>query len=129
MDKRIRVLFLDADQGFLPSNEMLGAELEVTTFGCENVYSQPSANDCAKIKKITSNNEVDLVVIGNNLGSGVTRAMFVGEAVKKRTIIVWNSYSPLLGMETHYENMGFTNFTSRGRLRHKVCEILETGLL
>jgi hypothetical protein len=128
MDKKIKVLFLDADQFFLPSSEMLGAELEVITFGCKDVYSEPSTKDCVEIMKITSNKEVDLVVIGNNLGSGVTRAMFVNEAMKEKTIIVWNNYSPLLGVENCYKNMGFANFVSRGCLRCKVCELFGVDL-
>lgn len=122
--KTVRVLFLDDAPWHLPDLTSQGVRLEVIQegqWGSMNVYSAPR-QVCEAVKKLTTSKEVDIVVVGNNLGAGVAKAKAIAEDMKEKTIVVWNSYSR--GNEAHYARLGLTHFGSRTDLRQMVSALL-----
>lgn len=74
------------------------------------------------IKTMTENKEVDIVVVGNNWQSGLTRAREIADDLKAKTIVVWHRYEP--EAEKPYAELGFQHFCSRRDLRKKLKELL-----
>lgn len=53
----------------------------------------------------------DAVIIGNNRGHGQERAKLIPVAMRDRTMIVWNAFTP--GEEAPYRWLGFSHFGQR----------------
>lgn len=77
---------------------------------------------CAKARRCTEAKEVDLVILGNNVGTGLANAKFIADAMKEKTIVVWYDYS--LGQEAPYADMGFKHFCSRNDLEKLIPTVL-----
>lgn len=120
----VKVLFLDDAPWFLPDLTPHGVELEVVqegTWGMMSVYSAPT-QVCEAVKKLTANKEVDIVVVGNNMGAGVPKARAVADDMKEMTIVVWNSYYQ--GVEAPYDGLGLKHFGSRSDLERLIPAML-----
>jgi len=65
----------------------------------------------------------DLVVIGNNLGTGFEYARLIPEAMRSRTLIVWNWYK--VGNEETYTSYGFEHFCSRDEQVEYLLKMLD----
>ncbi len=79
---------------------------------------------CRKIQKLTSQGEVDIVVIGNNRGAGLERAEAVAPSLRDQTIITAHQYQLGGELEELYAPKGFKHFCKRNNLRNKVKEVL-----
>jgi len=77
---------------------------------------------CANAQRLTMEKAVDLVILGNNLGTGLTNAEFIADPMKEKTIVVWNYYQP--GQEDPYAAMGFRHFCSRRDLEKFIPKVL-----
>jgi len=83
---------------------------------CNVLLLQPLAYEDAipaevqQIRQITSEH-VDAIIIGNNVGAGVSRAREIRPEMRDKTMIVWNDYCP--GNEAPYAALGFQYFGSR----------------
>ncbi len=114
--KTVKVLFLDDMPGFLPDLTEYDIKLEVLQeahWSTRDVY-YVSPRICETVKKLTTSKEVDIVVVGNNLGAGVTKAMSIADDMKEMTVVVWNFYHK--GLEANYSAIGFKHFGSRNDL-------------
>src|SRR3989344_2701733 len=118
--KIVKVLFLDDAPWFLPDLTPHGIKLEVVQegmWGTMNVYSAP-AKVCEAVKKLTAGKEVDIVVVGNNMGAGVPKAKAIADGMKEMTVVVWNSY--YRGNEAPYAALGSNRFGSPPNLRQLI---------
>jgi hypothetical protein len=122
--KIVKVLLLDDAPWFLPDLEAQGVKIEVIQeglWGTLSVYeARPKTLEI--IKRLTENKEVDLIVVGNNMGAGVPKAMAIADAMKEQTIVVWNYYCK--GDEAPYSAIGFKQFGSRTALERLVPALL-----
>lgn len=64
----------------------------------------------------------DLVVIGNNLDTGLVYAEHIPEGMRSKTLVVWNRYSA--GKGGYYERLGYRHFCSREAQPQHIAEIL-----
>jgi len=120
----VKVLFLDDAPWFLPDLTSHGVKLEVIQegqWGTMDVYSAP-AEVCEAVKKLTAGKEVDVVVVGNNIGAGVPKAEAIADDMKGMTIVVWNSYHK--GNEAPYAALGLKRFGSRSDLEQMIPAML-----
>lgn len=69
-----------------------------------------------KIKGLSRGN-VDLFVIGNNLGAGLEKAKAVSPEMRDRVVIIYNAIT--LEEKEAYKTLGFTRFESRGNFSYK----------
>lgn len=143
--KNVRVLYLDDDHwirylGATPviSVESLerGLTKEDLTIGRgvmmriiressivrDQTYKNAPAPLRTAISVMTRNNHADVVIVGNNLGKGITRAQEIAEAMRSKTVIVWNDYT--LGREKPYAELGFQHFCSRADLRQTLKKLI-----
>jgi hypothetical protein len=84
-----------------------------------SVY-HPSDELLRKIQTITKSGEIDLVIIGNNNGSGVDKAKQIAQALRTRTIVIAN-FMPDPG---DYTPHGYSRFCSRWTLQDQLLEVL-----
>ncbi|MFA5961449.1 MAG: hypothetical protein WC848_02070 [Parcubacteria group bacterium] len=125
--EQLRVLYLDEDLQFLVEFNPTATSINATTefqLGSDNVYRQASGDLCHNIEWILKDQDFNLVVIGNNLGAGISKAKAVPETMKNQTIIVWN-HSTFDHMSI-YADLGFQHFTTRTSLWTKIQEILKS---
>ena len=111
--KRLRVLVLDSlvilDTVAL---EREGFALEVTSLEYEEIFNAHGYKVCDSGSALAhEGRNFDLIVIGNNLGTGLQYARVVPVEMRRRTLIVWNEYTP--GDERGYARMGYRKFASR----------------
>ena len=120
-NRTFRVLYLDAVLQHPPvlpgvSWELIPGSRSLGGYEC-------SLETCDEIRRLTTEAQIDLIIIGNNLDAGVQKAFAVAEAMRSKTIIVWNDYRS--GMERPYVRLGgFTRFCSRIDLKGVVRELL-----
>ncbi len=120
----VKVLFLDDAPWFLPDLTSHGIKLEVIQegrWGAMDVY-YASPEVCEAVKKLTAGKEVDLVVVGNNMGAGVPKARCIADDIKEMTVVVWNSY--YRGDEAPYAALGLKRFGSRTDLPQLIPAML-----
>ena len=69
----------------------------------------------------------DIVILGNNMGAGVTIAQNIPEALRSKTIVVWNYY-PIPRDVKEYEKLGLSHFCGRQspQVRGKIQAILSS---
>jgi hypothetical protein len=75
------------------------------------------------IQAVTADGNIDIVVIGNNNGAGLYKAVCVANELRSKTIIIWNVYVPGHD-EKEYQRLGYTHFASRGNLYKSILELL-----
>lgn len=122
--RTVKVLLLDGVPECLPELDMFNVKLDIIPeilLGAHDLYSPPPEL-CEFVRRVTSINLVDLVVIGNNLGAGLVKAQAVAEDMKPKTIVTWNTYRK--GEERLYLAHGLRHFCSRIDLPLKVPEVL-----
>jgi hypothetical protein len=73
-----------------------------------SVY-HPSDILLRRIHEITDQGEADIIIIGNNSGAGVLKALVVAEPMRSRTIITAHSHPP----SELYIPFGYTRFCPR----------------
>ncbi|MSR78847.1 MAG: hypothetical protein EXS59_01750 [Candidatus Taylorbacteria bacterium] len=78
---------------------------------------------CEKIKTMTANREVDIVVIGNNRGAGLEKAKAIAQHLQDQTIVTFFD-KPHEGMTREYVEMGFKHFCIRRDLRQRLQTML-----
>jgi|GEM_PF-2692605 len=119
----VKVLFLDNAPQFLPNLDSHDIKLEVVqedVFGTR-VYDAPP-NVCEAVNKLTTGKEVDIVVVGNNMESGIPKSKAIADDMKNMTIVVWNAYHE--GTESPYAALGFKHFGSRRDLKTIIPKLL-----
>lgn len=124
--KELHVLYLDEDLEFLVAFNPTAIFVHVTTefqLGSNNVYAKADGDLCHKINWILQDQEFDLVIIGNNLSAGISKATAIPETMKNRTIIVWNDSA--FDHMSAYTALGLRHFTTRTNLWTKIQEILK----
>ncbi len=104
-----------------------GYELEAVSLSNSfDEYYRPSLSMCEEIRELTSQHQVDLVIIGNNLGGGLKMAAFVHEDLLPKTVVVWNSYRD---EETvPYAKMGIRHFGTRDQITQIIQNILGASI-
>jgi hypothetical protein len=76
--------------------------------------------------KKSKSSDIDLIIIGNNMGAGVDKARALTPEACPKTIVVWNDYLP--GTELPYAELGYRYFASRAdfeTIKRYISEILE----
>ncbi len=115
--KNKRVLFLDGAPNFV----IEGVEIIPETKWSEDTYSAfPWV--LKNISEFTEKNEVDIVVIGNNLGYGLSKASAVTERLRGQILVVWHTRK--YEDEALYKELGITHFGERRNLITKIQEML-----
>ena len=90
----------------------------------ENGYEVIEAVDGQDAIGKAQKQSFDLIVVGNNMGTGLSRASAVWHEVRPKTVIVWNDPPTTIATEP-YRGLGFTKFTSRPDITKnflKFCE-------
>ena len=121
----VKVLFLDDAPWSLPDLTQHGIKLEIiqeAKFGTLEVYNY-SERIIDAIKRITTEKLVDIILVGNNLGIGVKKAMAIANDMREKTVVVWNFYAK--GDEIPYASLGFKIFGSRIDLPKLIPSILD----
>ena len=111
---QIRVLVLGDDSVSLPRHRFPGVDVVLTRETSEEIMSGGRymvSSRSLELARTATPDMYDAIIIGNNLGTGLPKAHEVPEAMRDRTMIVWNHYSP--GNEHDYAKMGFTRFGQR----------------
>lgn len=116
MVEPMRVLFLD-DYAYLLDNLKRHCDLDVVQYGQSAkgtvIYPEATEDLQAEITRLTAEDPpFDLIVIGNNLGTGLGRAKAIPDDLKGRTIVIWNANSDQRE-RPKYERMGITHFGVR----------------
>ena len=108
--RTVNVLLLDGTetQGHFAHSRPPGILYEVTTekeLGHENCYSftRELANTIGEMTNDEDEN-IELVIVGNNMGAGVAKARAIADDMKEMTVVVWNSYHH--GVERPYAALG-----------------------
>jgi hypothetical protein len=109
--------FLDIPEGI-----KIREDLVIDPFGDRDSVYQPTTPLLEKIREITETGQIDLVVIGNNLGAGIAKARHVARSLRRRTIIMANSWVPV----SDYKPLGYTRFTKRDDLHIQLLELIDT---
>jgi hypothetical protein len=118
--KTARVAWLDGLSSFPPSLPD-GPQL-VQVEGLENHSPYlPLDEDINAFREAAEAGEVDVVVIGNNTGSGRRFAKVVPEALLSRSIIVFNG-EPRSGDSAEYSKMGIRLFCARSDVLDVIAE-------
>lgn len=122
--RTVKVLYLDAFTEYLPDLTPYGVNLEVFEIEPVGTFDHYCASPqlCETVEKLTADKQVDIVVVGNNLGVGVTKAKAIAVNMQEMTVVVWNSY--YRGQERPYADLGFRRFGSREDLLHMIPEML-----
>jgi hypothetical protein len=87
------------------------------------VYN-PTAAVLAVIKQAAESGQFPCVVIGNNMGAGLKKAVLIPVDLRQRTIIIWNRYYP--GDEKEYAALGYSLFMSRHELAEKLALLIKS---
>lgn len=110
----LKVLILDAHDscvgGITTKQDTI--HLEGTLFpGTDEYYAeQPLLDFLAALEP----NAYDLIIIGNNLGSGYAKAKAIPESLRSRGVITWNDEPG--NRSAPYARMGYQYFVSRRNL-------------
>ncbi len=123
MSRTLKILLLDKYADGVPDLADRGIAVQVTheRDWNKNVYEAPR-NVIEKIEQLTMLSNFDLVVVGNNLGSGVLKAMAVHRRLRHRTVVVWND-DDFKGKEA-YEKLGLCRFMPRQKLRDYIVTLV-----
>lgn len=115
---KLRVLFFDDEDFFaVELFEKDGVEIELIGETTEEIgRSRPLGGYRVTQRSLLLAREAtpekyDVIIIGNNLGTGISKARELPPEVHNRTMIAWNEYRP--GNEQPYAAMGFTHFGNR----------------
>jgi hypothetical protein len=116
--KRHNILVIDSNKHAAIIDKRLtnlGFSVRVT---CVNVNLESSESDVVSanitlMKIFNRGGTFDAVLIGNNLGAGITSAELLLEDLRKKTIIAWNWRRP--NEEAPYEALGYSHFVDRGK--------------
>jgi hypothetical protein len=123
MSRTLKVLLLDKYADHLPNLSDRGITLEVTheLSWNKDVYVAPKES-LAQIEKLTAMGNFDVVVVGNNLGAGVLKAMAINPRLLGRTVVVWNEN--VFAHRADYEKLGIRHFMTRVNLRTYVVNLV-----
>jgi hypothetical protein len=117
--RKVRILVLD-DPSHFPVNAIavyladanIDAEFTLESeWDDYSAYMPPAPEASNHISLATAEKRFDAIVIGNNRGEGLHRAMLVDEGSRDRTIVVWNGHTK--AGEAPYKRLGFSRFGSR----------------
>ena len=84
-----------------------------------DTYEKPNHKFLDRVEKLTARvgeNQIDIVVIGNNLGSGLIKALAINCMKVDFTVIVYSIEFD----EKRYREMGFSNICKRSELGDKL---------
>jgi hypothetical protein len=95
----------------------------VSLIGGGRYYPMPDMQFLSEVETLTSGDEFDLVIIGNNFGQGVPQAAMVADKLKDKTLVVWNNYRK--GDETPYLPTRIKHFDSRDNIQSAICRVLD----
>jgi hypothetical protein len=109
----LKVLVLD---GFDPINKHLSADttthVEVQLFRGTSEYT--AQEPLLSFLRALQPYSYDLIIIGNNQGSGVTKAEAIPVALRPRAVVTWNDAPG--GRVEAYRRLGYTHFVTRDKL-------------
>jgi len=127
--RTIRVLYLEQDNGtYLAHLEMNGGfKVEATSLERSDVWDgMYKASQVGRdLARRATPEQYDLVVIGNNRGTGVEYARLLLHDIKSRVLVVWNDYRP--GDEEIYASLGLEHFCSRPEQADYLLKMLGEG--
>ncbi len=114
----IRVLMLDTKHTWLEN----GPQFDITyglTRDRHDHYSVPA--DTRRLARQARVDDYDVIVIGNNLGTGHANAKLIAPELRSRTLIVWHRL-PDHGVDL-YVSMGYTHFSERCQMKAAVLDL------
>jgi hypothetical protein len=111
----INILVLGDESVTLP-RDLRDMEFRFTCEECSEIWDNVSdgygvSPRSLQLVREATPERYDAVIVGNNLGTGLSKAANLPEPMRSRTMIVWNQYQP--GVERAYAEMGFTRFGQR----------------
>lgn len=115
--RTVKVLFLDSP----PQQLVVGTRLKEAGLKMEIVPNGALSKDeaygnfyglASKIKTLCDNPEIELVILGNNLGAGLAKARAIAPRLQDKTIVLWNNNRAR--DEQPYAQLGFRHFGDRG---------------
>lgn len=123
MSRTLKILLLDKYADGIPDLADRGIAVQVTheRDWNKNVYEAPRTA-IEKIEELTKLSNFDIVVIGNNLGAGVLKAMAVHKRLRHRTVVVWND--DIFKGKEEYEKLGLHRFMPRHHLRNYIVTLV-----
>ena len=112
-----KLLLADEDLNIVPGIRLEVIDAFAGTKRCSCYDPDPAL--CEKIKMMTANKEMDIVVIGNNRVAGLEKAKAVAQDLQDRTIVTF--FGKLHeGLTREYAEMGFKHFCIRRELRQRL---------
>lgn len=84
---------------------------------------EPTPALLARIVKVTASEDYGAVVLGNNLGAGVEKAMAIDVRLRDRTFVAWNG--PTMRERDTYERLGYAHFHTRSDLSTAIVTMLK----
>src|SRR5581483_9418052 len=117
----MKVLLLDHEAFYIPEEFRSGMLRPINS----NLYNV-SEETLQKIKEVLKDSP-DVIIIGNNMLSGLKIAVLVSDELKPKTIVVWN-YMPIEADVEKYRRLGFSHFCDRQStsVRKQISEITTT---
>jgi hypothetical protein len=122
-ERTLRVVWLD---GLDPFPEVDGYNLvAMEGFDGLNAYS-PMAKHVERLRSITQGAQCNLVVIGNNMGSGLELAAVVAGPMRPRTIIVFNNPPSERECQPYKKHGDFRYFCARDDVAQLIADVAAT---
>ncbi|MDB5260553.1 MAG: hypothetical protein JWN37_784 [Candidatus Nomurabacteria bacterium] len=127
--RRVKTLLLGSRNNLPPLVEAMrekGIFLDVTAeeyLGVVDHLARYTPEVAQAVRTITAeDHELDLVILHNSAGQGVSKAECINIRMRDKTLVAWGgNYSP--SEERPYREMGFQNFFQYFFLRSKILEM------
>lgn len=129
MAKTLKVLLVDSvhNEFWRHMLQRKGFEIELVMPAVLSTKPYEADPDvCAVLEKITRMCAADVVILGNNLGAGLAKAVHIAGDMRSRTIVVWND-PPHEAVTAPYRTLGFTRFCTRTELAETVRSMFNTN--
>lgn len=122
---KMTILFLDEEKNF---DDLLKSSLETLFAQYFMKLNVLFGNGLSlnEIQQLTEDDTVNVIVIGNNMGEGISKAKTINEKMKGKTIITWNIFPG--ENQYKYERIGFLLFCARNNLFSKISELFKKEL-
>lgn len=122
--KKIRILLLDSQ--FVKVHwkrfDWASAGFELEIISIEDYHYDVLPSVCEKIRELTSNRQVDVVIIGNNMGVGLTKAQYIAKDLLPMTAVAWNHFYERDSVP--YAELGINHFGRRVDLQKIMRDLL-----
>lgn len=86
------------------------------------IYHDVEAAELQEISDLTKNGQIDLCVIGNNLGSGLLRVRKIHQLLRDKTVVMFNTLPD--PNEALYRELGCSRFVRRTQAAETLVTVI-----